>query len=100
MSKETNKTEKHVLHFIFGASAVNHIDDFDELMDILQNYDGTYLIREFNTVAEEEAYMQALEDLDGWDKFSTLESYHEDGEIEAFDKRYDKEMKKEGDDNE
>ena len=92
MSKETNKTEKHVLHFIFGESAVNHIDDFDELMDILQNYDGTYLIREFNTVAEEEAYMQALEDFDGWDKFSTLESHHDDSEIEAFDKRYEEEM--------
>ncbi len=84
--------EKRVLHFIFGASAVNHIDDFDELMDILQNYDGTYLIREFNTVAEEEAYMQALEDFDGWDKFSTLESYHDDSEIKEFDKRYEEEM--------
>lgn len=100
MSKDTNTTEKRVLHFIFGTSAVNHIEDFDELMASLKNYDGAYIVREFNTVAEEEAYMQALEDLDGWGKFSTLESYHEDGEIEAFDKRYDKEMKKEGDDNE
>ena len=92
MSKETNKTEKHVLHFIFGESAVHHIEDFDELMECLQNYDGTYIIREFDTEAEKKAYMQALKDLNGWNDYATLEDYYYDREIEEFDKRYEEEM--------
>lgn len=92
MSKETNTTEKQVLHFIFGESAVNAIEDFDRLMEYLQNYDGTYIIREFDTEAEKKAYMQALEDLNGWNEYATLEDHHDDSEIEAFDKRYEEEM--------
>lgn len=91
-SPKQEKPEKRVLHFIFGELATKHIDDFDELLDDLKGYEGTYIIREFKTAAEEEAYIQALEDFDGWNEWQTLESYHDDSEIEAFDKRYEEEM--------
>ncbi|MCR4847338.1 MAG: hypothetical protein K5920_00600 [Bacteroidales bacterium] len=87
--KEDKPDEKRVLHLIFGESASRHADDFDELISAIGNYDGTYIIREFDTVKEEEAYLQALEDLDGWNGYATLESFHDEEEINGFDKRYE-----------
>lgn len=94
-SEKKEKPEKRVVHLIFGELAVKRIDDFDKLIESLECYcEGDYVIREFDTEAEERAYMQALEDLNGWDDYDTLESHYNDDEIEEFDKRHNKSTNK------
>ena len=86
--KEDKPNEKRVFHLIFGEQASRRVEDYDGLIETLKNYDGSYIVREFDTVKEEEAYFQALDDLNGWYDYATLESYHNDEEIADFEKRY------------
>ena len=97
ISKKDEKSEQHPrrLHFVFGELASKHADDFEELLDDLSMMEGDFITREFKTEAEENAYLQALSDFDGWDGYSVLEDLHNGDDIEEFSRKYDEMMESE-----
>lgn len=96
VAKGDDTSEKRILHLVFGENPAYFAceSELDRVIDGLRNYDGSYVVREYDTVAEERAYRDALADLDGWYGYAVLEDCLYDSDIEQFDKMYD-EMRKE-----
>lgn len=104
-SPKTEKPQKRVMHLVFGEYACKRIpnctfpdnedgdDDIDEtleqVLDSMRNFDSTYLVREYDTEAEEKAYIDALNDLNGWYDYVVLEDVLVGDDIEKFDKMMD-----------
>lgn len=113
-SPKTEKPPKRVMHLVFGEYASKRItecsfpdddeeeieDDLEEVLDCMRNFDAAYVVREYETEAEEKAYIDALNDLNGWTDYALLEDVLIGEDIEKFDNLYNEEMKKEGDGNE
>lgn len=110
---EEVKPKKRVMHLVFGEYACKRIpectfpddedgddgldDTLEEVLDCMRNFDATYVVREYNTEAEEKAYLDALSDLDGWTGYTILEDSLCGEDIEKFDKMMDEIGKEEED---
>ena len=107
------KPQKRVMHLVFGEYACKRIpectfpddedgddgldDTLEQVLDSMRNFDATYVVREYDTEAEEKAYIDALNDLDGWNDYAILEDCLVGGDIEKFDKMMDEISKGEND---
>lgn len=105
---EEVKPQKRVMHIVFGEYACKRIpectfpddedgddDTLEEVLDCMRNFDATYVVREYDTEAEEKAYLDALSDLDGWTGYTILEDSLCGEDIEKFDKMVEETMKEE-----
>ena len=102
-SPKTEKPPKRVMHLVFGEYASKRItecsfpdddeeeieDDLEEVLDCMRNCDAAYVVREYETEAEEKAYIDALNDLNGWTDYALLEDVLMGEDIEKFDKMMD-----------
>ena len=105
------KPQKRVMHLVFGEYASKRIpectfpdeedgddgldDTLEEVLDCMRNFDATYVVREYDTEAEEKAYLDALSDLDGWTGYTILEDSLCGEDIEKFNKMVEETMKEE-----
>lgn len=110
-SPKTKKPPKRVMHLVFGEYASKRIpectfpddedgdegldDTLEDVLNCMRNFDATYVVREYNTEAEEKAYLDALSDLDGWTGYTILEDSLCGEDIEKFDKMVEETMKEE-----
>lgn len=107
----TEKPPKHVIHLVFGEYASKRIpecsfpdddeedgdDTLEEVLDCMRNFDATYVVREYETEAEEKAYIDALNDFDGWNGYALLEDVLIGENIEKFDKMMEEIHKEDND---
>lgn len=70
--------EKFKLACVFGEQATDAYCDggLTAMRKVLENGDGTLVVREFDTKAEADAYRQGVEDMDGW--WASAFIYNED----------------------
>lgn len=59
---------KFKVFMLFGEEPVDRYEngEFDELAEVLMYHAGDLVCREFETEAEKNAYLQGIEDYDGW----------------------------------
>lgn len=105
------KPQKRVMHLVFGEYACKRIpectfpdeedddegidDTLEQVLDSMRNFDATYVVREYDTEAEEKAYLDALSDFNGWYDYTVLEDTLVGEDIEKFDKMVEETMKEE-----
>ena len=110
---EEVKPQKRVMHLVFGEYACKRIpectfpddedgddgldDTLEEVLDCMRNFDAKYVVRKYDTEAEEKAYIDALNDLDGWNDYAILEDCLVGDDIEKFDKMMDEIHKEDND---
>ena len=68
---ETNEND---LVMVFGSSACSAYEDegIKGLKRALKNGDGDIVLREFDTQAERNAYLEGLEDCNGWEGYTNI----------------------------
>ncbi len=108
---QKEKPPRRVMHLVFGEYASKRVpecsfpdDDeeeidetLEEVLDCMRNFDATYVVREYDTEAEEKAYLDALKDLDGWNGYAVLEDVLMGDDIEKFDRMMDEIHKEDND---
>lgn len=65
---------KFKVFMLFGEEAAGRYEqgEFDELAEVLMYHAGDLVCREFETEAEKNAYLQGIEDCDGWMSWAVM----------------------------
>lgn len=70
------------LHMFFGVALFRALDEgVKEAMDAVEQGDGECSIKEFATEAEKNAYLQGLDDGQGWEGFTSIEGFFLDEDV-------------------